>query len=439
MNLGFLTLGLAFLFNPNVNIIDVFPDFIGYILIYHALEKSSDIVERLADARKLFWKLFLITLVKTACIIPMFASRDDITLLLTFISAVLELIYLIPAIIALFEGLVYSGSRFDGTAVFKKADSLKHFTVMFVILKAVCSVLPEFTSLSMFDELGTVTAASIDIRKYKPYFIEICAAVTLIFGIIWIIRMVRYTRGISKDNVFIGNIDRKYRDEILPKKEMFISRNMKTVSTFIILGVIGSITFFLDGVNIVPNILGAAFFIFAFIYLIKYEKRKSLFGIIFTSLYGIISVGNTVLQSRFSTEYNAEALKWVAEAESLYNMIKAGMIIQQVLFIVMIMILTSMYLGFVKSHTYLLYPTDETEHKKSMNDSLIKELNSRLNIFGTAAIAFGAVTALQPAVTFNFAQIWMISAVISVIFVIATFWVMNEINENLYNKYLYYN
>ena len=70
----FLPIGLSliFLFNPNIAVIDVLPDFIGYILISLALIKLSDINETIAEAASLFNKMILIDAAKIFAIVWIF-------------------------------------------------------------------------------------------------------------------------------------------------------------------------------------------------------------------------------------------------------------------------------------------------------------------------------------------------------------------------------
>lgn len=439
MNLGYLTIGLIFLFNPNINIVDIFPDFIGFLLICRALEKSSDIIERLGDARKLFRNLSIVTMIKTGCIFLIPFSRDEFTLVLTFVSSVIELMYLIPAVLALFDGLVYAGSRFDGTAVFKKVESIKYFTIMFIILKSVCVVLPELTALSIFDSLGNVTARSLDIKNFKPAFIIICTFVTLVFGIIWLVRIIQYTKGITKDTKFIENLETKYNNEILPKTEMFICRNMKTISTFVIVGVIASISMYVDSVNIIPNIAGAAFFIVAFTRMMKSDKIKSWAGIILSGAYGIIYAVTLWIQINFSDEYGMEAIKWINEADRMYQSIEILTIIGQIFLVAAFTVFIKMYRELIISHVPRLYPAEGNEHKKSINNNIIKSLNFKLGIFEIIVLIACGITALKPIITLYFGEFWLISAAVDIIRVIITVYAINEINENIYNKYLYYN
>ena len=69
---GMLGAGLFFLFNPNINIIDVLPDAVGYFLILVSIGKLCDLCPELEDARSAFIRMFWISLAKLPALLLMF-------------------------------------------------------------------------------------------------------------------------------------------------------------------------------------------------------------------------------------------------------------------------------------------------------------------------------------------------------------------------------
>ena len=90
MGIAYILAGVFFLFNPNINVVDVLPDFIGYLLIYRGLFHASFLSDNLRQARDLIWKLAMITAVRAASAVLLPYTSDTFTLLLVFIFAVLE-------------------------------------------------------------------------------------------------------------------------------------------------------------------------------------------------------------------------------------------------------------------------------------------------------------------------------------------------------------
>ena len=64
MKFGAIIAGLIFLFNPNVNLIDVLPDAIGFGLILYGITPFSHIQMRVQDAAKSLRMLTIIELIK---------------------------------------------------------------------------------------------------------------------------------------------------------------------------------------------------------------------------------------------------------------------------------------------------------------------------------------------------------------------------------------
>lgn len=114
--------GLFFLFNPNINIIDVLPDAVGYFLILVSIGKLCDLCPELEDARSAFIRMFWISLAKLPALLLMFwitavnVGEQTIILLFAFCFSVAELVFGVRAFSMFFEGLAYLGTRQDGGA-----------------------------------------------------------------------------------------------------------------------------------------------------------------------------------------------------------------------------------------------------------------------------------------------------------------------------------
>ena len=159
IGIGYLTLAFLFLFNPNLTLIDPLPDFIGYILLCAGIYRLSDIHDRVGEAYKAFKKMIFIDAGKWIAVFWVFgmsvpSERNTSVLLWTFVFAALEFIFLVPAYIKLFDGLTQVGYLYPCKAVFGKnekrsrADRMRALTVVFVIVKAVLTTLPEFADLT---------------------------------------------------------------------------------------------------------------------------------------------------------------------------------------------------------------------------------------------------------------------------------------------------
>ena len=86
--------------NPNINIIDVIPDFIGAFIIAGYFSYLADRAPYFAEARLAFLKLGLVSLLKIPAVLVMSSVRstnvsdNDIVVLFAFSFAVVEMIFL---------------------------------------------------------------------------------------------------------------------------------------------------------------------------------------------------------------------------------------------------------------------------------------------------------------------------------------------------------
>ncbi len=193
------------LFNPNYNTIDIFPDFIGYLILTLIAMKYERLVPYFSEAKSALSKLLIITAAKLPAMLIMLSwmrSGRDIVPLFAFVFATLELIFLLPAIDSIFSAIYYVGERnaddrmlrpFKVLGISMTPLGLRSFTKLFAISKAALSVLPELCLLTF--ENATVT---LRLREIYPILAIICLCAVLLIGLVWAIACFRYVLGIIK-------------------------------------------------------------------------------------------------------------------------------------------------------------------------------------------------------------------------------------------------
>ncbi len=211
------TVALVCFFNPCVNIIDIFPDFIGCIILYAALRKASFAAPYFTEAREWLLRLAAVSALKLPALVAVVMIRskntldNDVVALAALVFAVLEIICFIPAIGNLFSALFYLGERTDASALIKSErgaspESLKSFTVMFFIMKSVLSAAPELLRLTRAVELGDTTVVARGSWMY-PYAVLISAVCVLLIGAIWLTKAIRYLYSVLREGKFASAID----------------------------------------------------------------------------------------------------------------------------------------------------------------------------------------------------------------------------------------
>ena len=148
------------LFNPNINLYDVLPDFIGYIILARLFERAADAAPYFEEARAAFVKLAYVSIAKIPAIVIVTTTRmgnvqdHDIVALMTLIFAVLEILFIIPAAKNAFDALLYLGQRTDAQSLIKSGsltstEALKSFTLVFLIFKSLIYSLPEMLRIAL--------------------------------------------------------------------------------------------------------------------------------------------------------------------------------------------------------------------------------------------------------------------------------------------------
>ena len=174
-----IAIACVFIFNPNISIIDLLPDFLGYIILTLCISRIADLNATLEEARVAFSRMIWIDAAKILALFWTFgmsvtSEYTSSLMLWSFVFCVLEIIFAVPAFTKLFTGLLQTANYYPSEVIFfrkkrifnkelkKKniTETLRNLTVAFLTSKAALSFLPELADLSniSYDEaaVGTV-------------------------------------------------------------------------------------------------------------------------------------------------------------------------------------------------------------------------------------------------------------------------------------------
>ena len=220
MYFGTVFLGLAFFFNPYFAVVDVLPDFIGAFIVCLGLSRLALLHPTLREARNGFLKVAAADAVKNLGLLVIFGLGTDaeqpIALLIAaFAAAILELLFLIPAIRALFDGLYSLASHYDCKALYADADSgisrtdlMHRLTVIFLVVRETVCLLPEFTALT--------TSSFSDSRwdriyEYIGVMRAIACFIVALLGICWLVLLLLYYRRLRAEKAMLADLGERYR------------------------------------------------------------------------------------------------------------------------------------------------------------------------------------------------------------------------------------
>ena len=310
MGLGAFFAAFCFLFNPDMAIVDVFPDFIGYILICIALRYFGDLSPHFENARKKFRILAIATGAKFASFIWVFGGltsaqeRPTMMLLLSFSFAVVELIWGIPAWRSLVEGYIIhaqtAGGSFTLSANKRRrnvATAFRNSTIAFMIAKAFFSNIAEFAVLSTHSYDDT----AFDWFEFIGLFRTVAIFAGIIVGLIWLVRAVSFQRGLIGDGEFIESAKAKYESTVLPDEGLWRRRDISLTLGLVVLAALASPDFYIDNVNVIPDALSALLLAAAFVKMRPYYKNY-LAGIVSSAVYFAVTIWGSTVSYRFITD-----------------------------------------------------------------------------------------------------------------------------------------
>ncbi len=406
-----LVIAVLMLFNPNVNILDPLPDFIGHFIIARALVHAARRVPFFEEARIGFLKLALISVAKYPAFLLMVMIRggntldNDVITLFSFSFAVVEVIFTVKAVNDLFAGISYLGARTGAASVIGEnptADKLRSFTLFFSVLKCALYALPEFLLLTTTVDAGSPTTMMPEARFY-PVVLLGAQIIGYAVGLAWAAFFIRYLNGISESGEFYPAVMR-LTDE---RKEAEIDRKIKldkvlSALKLLPLGTLLTFEFTLDKFNN-TNILPA--FISGFLILAAVKKLSTFkmnvldLCLLFSGIvYSLFSLAVWFVSIHYHDNYSHAEIALYKEADAMFKTYALLSIAEALFFILFISFAFLVIKRFIRTHTGKT-PTgvkdplslSAADGKYSRHDKRYhRSLTVRAGIFA----AFGIISAL---------------------------------------------
>lgn len=427
MKFGLIIAGLVFFLNPNINIIDIFPDFIGCALIYAGLAGLAPLSPSMEDGLQNCRKLLIVNLFKLpAFILLSMAGNNEKTfyLVFTFTFALLEAIYFIPMILNFCAGFAYFGSR-AGTEIPSKNRSFRIWSVIFIILHGAFTVIPETVYLTVnYDE---DIVESFSLIPYKSALTVICALLTVVFSIEWICVSVSYFKKLRKIPGFTEYLENEARSAVLDPGDV-MRRKFHITRSVICLGAIFMADFYVSGINLIPDPLCALFFLGSAVLLTKNVGKNAKMTGIFSGIYFVLS-----LISFFLTVKNRHS---DLSTTDLTGIPLVFAVISSVLFCVTLFFLVRTLKDILDRHAG---PSSDLEsglyEHGTMQAGEILSIRNRLNALMITGCIAEASSLFLYFRLYSLTWYWMINLVLSVAWIVFLFSVTADIDEKLTEKY----
>lgn len=360
---GLLILALAMLFNPNVNVFDILPDFIGYFIIAALIKDVAMRVPFFEEARSGLIKLGFLSLARIPAFIFMISVRsvntsdNDIIALLSFVFAIAEIILAVGTVNNLFAGLSYLGQRTGAPSVIGEkpsSDELRTFTLFFTVLKCALYSLPELLILTTTVDAGSPSTVGQSARFY-PVVLLGGQIVGYAIGAAWLAFCVRYIRRLRHSGEFYPSV-MQLSD---PEKEAAIARKLRKSRILTGLKILPFAAFFsfnftleqLKGVNILPHFM-IGFLLLSVIARLTVNKSK-LYRASYASgaVYTVFSVVRWFFIVDYRDSYSYVEIALYDEASKAFSVIAVLSVIELILFSVFLAIFTVNFCLFIRTHT----------------------------------------------------------------------------------------
>ena len=394
---GKVILAAFFLFNPPINLIDILPDFVGYLLLLVAIKNATVVFPHFDEAYRGFEKMFWITLLKLPALLVMLSvirlnsSERAMITVFALAFAVLEFIFALSAFRSFFAALTHLGGREGLLPVLKAGrhrrgiDGVFLWTMTLLFTKGFCSFVPELTLISVFETLGSLDANAVNPARYYPYLLVLLQFAGFILGVVWLYYTVTYFRDLKNSKVmraFSKERATLYNDVF---EENSVKRVQRTALFVLTVALLFAFDITLDQKNYLPDVLSAAVF-FGLFMLLRKSSRFSLCGAGCALLYGGNSVTAALFQKAFLSEYTYTDVARRPEAASAYLPTKVFGILEALSLIALCLLLFFVLRDFIRKNVGATF--DES------NRALALSLQKELTIKAAILSALGSLSAI---------------------------------------------
>ena len=454
LGLGYLITAAFFLFNPNIVIIDFLPDFIGYALIMAGLSQLGDINHQMESSIKLFKRMFIVSLSQFLSLFFIFGvlpsrERSSALMLICFAFGTLELILLIPAFKAMYDGFIYLGSRHDTTSIFKRREitSKKNktirlgmtataramvMTMVFIISKPVLTFAPEI--LAMYD---TRIDPNLPVNFYR--FIDTFRLISWVFllpiGIVWLVTFIKYISSITKDRPFIESLSAKYTDEIAPKTFLFAQRYIKLAFIILSIALAFNIDFYVDYASVLPDFVSPIIFLAMLFVMRKFGKVPAK-CYVFSVGYMAVSFVTYILNVTFYSNHTLSMTFLYPDAYNAFITLAASKTLDSIFFVCMVLSVLPILSRIIMENTGFMPISSGNYNMEDKIKYIHDMLKKKLRIIIALTVLAGISSICYVIFLRSFIYIWLIEFVVYIIFVVYFIHTLNSIREEMEYKYM---
>ena len=271
MKKRYFIIASIFLFNPLVSIIDIFPDFIGYLLILYALRKQAYSDEKAEDASRGLKIMSLISSLKLVALLLIPTLGQSMFLVFSAVFGILESIYGISMFAKLFDCTsVYA--LLDGNKKCANNAGIKAFTQLALVFRLILAFLPDLTFLSNSE-------GQMPLSSFRPALFVVSVFVSLVVGTVWLVLSIRHFNRFATASLN-AILKEKYFENYEKRDSLFVAKDYLSFLFFVCIGCVFTLDFNLDSINRVPDSIFTTIIALSFVYLFVKKRYKNIIVLI---------------------------------------------------------------------------------------------------------------------------------------------------------------
>ena len=456
-----LILCAVVLFFPKLNVIDVLPDAIAYLILLYVIAPYAVIDSHIAEAQKYMEQMLMISAAECVSVpfIYLYLSKSPqeqpmLVLLCCFVFAFFRIKTIIPLTRALGDGLMYLDTRNDGTMFcqahtrrylrktkdgkvrvrkysYSVTDRMMRAIRTFIVASSILNTLPELAALSYVPGDDTV----FPMYDYIALFRGFSMIIALPFGVVFLCRVIRYTRDITGDRSYYTRLHVLYEQEVKMHPERQTQKYLRRTFVLITLFAVFTMDFSVDRINVLPDFVAAIFLVAAFWMLRRYISRVSRY-IAVAAGYAVASIAHFIASTSFWSRYNPESISRSERIRAAYIPVQVLSVLEAILLLgAMLVLMRALYEVIERYTGYEIEGTANYSREEKLREehAALQRALIPVAALGVMTVCCGPLyTFLRPSLEFA----WFFSVLIPAVFAIVLTTRLIRIRDGVDSRFL---
>ncbi len=404
MSFGCVLAGLCFFFNPSLSVLDFLPDFIGCLLVFFGLTRVARVNPVMLEARNKFLSLTAVCAAKDLLVLMVLGSsaaneKATSLLLISFSAALLFLWFAFSAFRALFDGFYGLAVLGDCAVLYaenggkrSKTEAILRHALFFLVLREILNVLPELSSLSASS--GEMKPNHINLYEYIGIMRLFCALVILIFGIIYLVKMIKYFLLLQNQKDFRAQLAAKEREMAAKHPGNAITRRYRLSFLLMGAGAFLLTDFYLDFTNIIPDALAAACFLVGILLSDILSRKQKILAACTAFTYAVVATISSYFATSFYAEFANAQIGHNALADRAYGLMWGSALLEMLVFLAALVLVLLFLRRIIDKWGGYLSAQENSAFEMRRREAFLEEFDGELIrtfIFGLLAALFSFV------------------------------------------------